>query len=224
MTRSGIAPNRVSLVSTASDPHPRRAKMRGDDRRDDRRDRSYSGRDRPPSRDGDAARRRGEVDEFGRPLRRPPRADSAERKSAGASVDANGERRGWKRARSRSRSRSPGPVAKRGRDTRADSVEGDGRGVSSVPPPPARRLEVPPPPPPSDAPPPPPDDAEAEMMALMGFGGFGSTAGKQVDDPNANVSAVRKKTTRKARQYMNRPGGFNRPLPEEKTGIKQNKI
>ena len=94
-----------------------------------------------------------------------------------------------------------------------------------MPPPPARRLEVPPPPPPpSDAPPPPPDDAEAEMMSLMGFGGFGSTAGKQVDDPNANVSAVRKKTTRKARQYMNRPGGFNRPLPEEKTGIKQNKI
>ena len=86
-----------------------------------------------------------------------------------------------------------------------------------MPPPPARRPEAPPPPP--DAP-----DAEAEMMALMGFGGFGSTAGKHVDDPNANVGAVRKKTTRKARQYMNRPGGFNRPLPEEKTGIKQNKI
>ena len=64
----------------------------------------------------------------------------------------------------------------------------------------------------------------SEMMALMGFGGFGSTAGKHVDDPNVNVGAVRKKTTRKARQYMNRPGGFNRPLPEEKTGIKQNKI
>ena len=200
--------------------------MRGDDRAfDDRRDRSYSGRDRSPSsRGGEPARReKSEVDEFGRPLRRPPRADSAER-AGRKSGDVSGERRGWKRARSRSRSRSPVPVAKRGRDTRADSVEGDGRGVSSVPPPPARRLEVPPPPPPSDAPPPPPDDAEAEMMALMGFGGFGSTAGKHVDDPNANVSAVRKKTTRKARQYMNRPGGFNRPLPEEKTGIKQNKI
>jgi U4/U6.U5 tri-snRNP-associated protein 3 len=38
------------------------------------------------------------------------------------------------------------------------------------------------------------------------------------------VSAVHKKTTRRARQYMNRPGGFNRPLPEEQTGVKSNKI
>ena len=223
MTRSGIAPDRVSLVSTASDPHPRRAKMRGDDRRDDRRDRSYSGRDRPSSRDGDAARRRGEVDEFGRPLRREPLPDFERR----GDDERKSESRGWKRARSRSRSRSPGPPAKRRPPLDADSAAGGGRGVRSVPPPPARRPEAPPPPPPGDdAPPPPPDapDAEAEMMALMGFGGFGSTAGKHVDDPNANVGAVRKKTTRKARQYMNRPGGFNRPLPEEKTGIKQNKI
>jgi U4/U6.U5 tri-snRNP-associated protein 3 len=195
--------------------------MRGDDRRDDRRDRSYSGRDRPPSRDGDAARRRGEVDEFGRPLRREPLPDFERR--------GDDERKsGWKRARSRSRSRSPGPPAKRRPPLDADSAAGGGRGVRSVPPPPARRPEPPPPPPPSDAPPPPPDapdgDDGAEMMALMGFGGFGSTAGKHVDDPNVNVGAVRKKTTRKARQYMNRPGGFNRPLPEEKTGIKQNKI
>lgn len=62
------------------------------------------------------------------------------------------------------------------------------------------------------------------MMALMGFGGFSSTQGKQVDDPNSNASAVHKKTTRRARQYMNRPGGFNRPLPDERTGVKSNKI
>lgn len=71
---------------------------------------------------------------------------------------------------------------------------------------------------------PPVDPEEAEMMALMGFGGFGTTQGQQVEDPNANVSAVHKKTTRRARQYMNRPGGFNRPLPEEQTGVKSNKI
>ena len=71
---------------------------------------------------------------------------------------------------------------------------------------------------------PPVDPEEAEMMALMGFGGFGTTQGKQVEDANANVSAVHKKTTRRARQYMNRPGGFNRPLPEEQTGVKSNKI
>ena len=68
------------------------------------------------------------------------------------------------------------------------------------------------------------DPEEAEMMALMGFGGFSSTQGKQVDDPNSNASAVHKKTTRRARQYMNRPGGFNRPLPDERTGVKSNKI
>ena len=218
MTRSGIAPNRVSLVSTASDPHPRRAKMRGDDRRDDRRDRSYSGRHRPSSRDGDAARRGGEVDEFGRPLRREPLPDFERR----GDDERKSESRGWKRARSRSRSRSPGPPAKRGRDDAEPLADpsargGRGEGVRSAP-------KAPPPPPNEAPPPPPPDDAEAEMMALMGFGGFGSTAGKHVDDPNANVGAVRKKTTRRARQYMNRPGGFNRPLPEEKTGIKQNKI
>ena len=65
------------------------------------------------------------------------------------------------------------------------------------------------------------DDADADMAVMMGFGGFGTTQGKHVDDPNANVSSVRKKTTRRARQYMNREGGFNRPLPEEKTGIRQ---
>lgn len=68
------------------------------------------------------------------------------------------------------------------------------------------------------------DDAEAEMMRMMGFGGFNSTQGKHVDDPNANVSGANKKTTRRARQYMNRPGGFNRPLPEEVTGVRSNKI
>ena len=76
----------------------------------------------------------------------------------------------------------------------------------------------------NDADGPPVDPEEAEMMALMGFGGFGTTQGKQVEDANANVSAVHKKTTRRARQYMNRPGGFNRPLPEEQTGVKSNKI
>ena len=68
------------------------------------------------------------------------------------------------------------------------------------------------------------DEAEAEMMRMMGFGGFASTAGQHVEDENVNVSAVFKKTTRRARQYMNRPGGFNRPLPDEVTGVRSNKI
>ena len=109
----------------------------------------------------------------------------------------------------------------------------DGKKIFSqnVPPPPppdgTRKQNVPPPPPSGIEPPPPPppfgddDDADADMAVMMGFGGFGTTQGKHVDDPNANVSSVRKKTTRRARQYMNREGGFNRPLPEEKTGIRQ---
>lgn len=63
------------------------------------------------------------------------------------------------------------------------------------------------------------EDEEAKMMALMGIPvGFGSTKGQQVDDPKANVGDAMVKTKRQARQYMNRRGGFNRPLPSEKTG------
>ena len=56
-------------------------------------------------------------------------------------------------------------------------------------------------------------------MAAAGFPvGFGTTAGMHVDDEAANLSGVKAKQTRKARQYMNRKGGFNRPLPAERTG------
>jgi len=55
------------------------------------------------------------------------------------------------------------------------------------------------------------------MAKLMGFSGFDTTQNKHVNDPNANISGVFKKTKREARQYMNRPGGFNKPLPSEKT-------
>ena len=55
---------------------------------------------------------------------------------------------------------------------------------------------------------------EEEMNRLLGFGGFGSTKGKQVIDnaegPSAGAAAKHKE--RKYRQYMNRKGGFNRPL------------
>lgn len=63
------------------------------------------------------------------------------------------------------------------------------------------------------------EDEEAKMMALMGIPlGFGSTKGQLVDDPKANVGDAMVKTKRQARQYMNRRGGFNRPLPSEKSG------
>lgn len=54
------------------------------------------------------------------------------------------------------------------------------------------------------------DDGMAAMQAMMGFGGFGSTQNQKV--PGNNVSAVRKEKKTEYRQYMNRVGGFNRPL------------
>ncbi len=60
---------------------------------------------------------------------------------------------------------------------------------------------------------------EMQMMAAMGIPfGFDTTQGKHVDDDAANAGAVKAKQTRRARQYMNRRGGFNRPLPAERTG------
>jgi U4/U6.U5 tri-snRNP-associated protein 3 len=54
------------------------------------------------------------------------------------------------------------------------------------------------------------DDGLAAMQAMMGFGGFGTTKQKKV--PGNDVSAVRKEKKTEYRQYMNRVGGFNRPL------------
>ncbi|XP_023013244.1 uncharacterized protein [Leptinotarsa decemlineata] len=51
---------------------------------------------------------------------------------------------------------------------------------------------------------------EQEMMKLMGFCNFDSTKGKKVEgNETGGVHVILK---RKYRQYMNRKGGFNRPL------------
>lgn len=54
------------------------------------------------------------------------------------------------------------------------------------------------------------DDDMAAMQAMMGFGGFGTTKNKKVAGNNAGGVSKEKKT--EYRQYMNRQGGFNRPL------------
>ncbi|KAG4218409.1 hypothetical protein PC116_g33111 [Phytophthora cactorum] len=54
------------------------------------------------------------------------------------------------------------------------------------------------------------DDSLSAMQAMMGFGGFGTTKGTHVVGNNAG--AVRKEKKTEYRQYMNRVGGFNRPL------------
>lgn len=51
---------------------------------------------------------------------------------------------------------------------------------------------------------------EQEMMKLMGFCNFDTTKNKRVDgNEQGQVHVILK---RKYRQYMNRKGGFNRPL------------
>ena len=53
-------------------------------------------------------------------------------------------------------------------------------------------------------------EADDSMMAMMGFGGFGTTKDTKVRGNNAG--GVRKEKKTEYRQYMNRVGGFNRPL------------
>ncbi|KAJ8454625.1 hypothetical protein ONZ45_g19234 [Pleurotus djamor] len=57
-------------------------------------------------------------------------------------------------------------------------------------------------------------DDDAAMMAMMGMAGFGSTKGKHVE--GNQEGGVNVKKIRTWRQYMNRRGGFNRPLDKIK--------
>lgn len=59
-----------------------------------------------------------------------------------------------------------------------------------------------------------PGPDEQAMMAMMGFGGFGTTHGKEVRGNQEGAADVHKQRT--WRQYMNRRGGFNRPLDKIK--------
>ncbi|KAJ4987549.1 u4 tri-snrnp-associated [Stagonosporopsis vannaccii] len=55
------------------------------------------------------------------------------------------------------------------------------------------------------------DDETWEMAQVMGFAGFKSTKNTKVPGNDKNFG-VRKDKQMEARQYMNRNGGFNRPL------------
>ena len=54
------------------------------------------------------------------------------------------------------------------------------------------------------------DEDTIQMKKMMGFGGFKSTKNTKV--PGNDIYAVRKEKKTEYRQYMNRVGGFNRPL------------
>lgn len=58
------------------------------------------------------------------------------------------------------------------------------------------------------------NEDDAAMMAMMGLSGFGTTKGKHVDGNQEGGVDVKKMRT--WRQYMNRRGGFNRPLDKIK--------
>ncbi|XP_078667731.1 uncharacterized protein LOC144909565 [Branchiostoma floridae x Branchiostoma belcheri] len=53
---------------------------------------------------------------------------------------------------------------------------------------------------------------EIEMMKMMGFCDFDSTKGKKKNDVQTKAGAANILQKRRYRQYMNRRGGFNRPL------------
>lgn len=54
-------------------------------------------------------------------------------------------------------------------------------------------------------------DSEEEMLRVLGFRKFRSTKNTKVPG-NDKLYAVRKERKTEYRQYMNRVGGFNRPL------------
>lgn len=56
-----------------------------------------------------------------------------------------------------------------------------------------------------------PKELDDAMASVMGFSGFKSTKGKRVGG-SCNASGIANKSVKKYRQYMNRRGGFNRPL------------
>ena len=114
-------------------------------------------------------------------------------------------RRGRDRSRSRSRSRDR-ERAGAGAGRRRDDGPKTGPAAAPAPAPPAVQL-----PPPGEAV---PLDAELspeeiQMMMAMGIPfGFDTTQGKKVEDEAANTGAIKIKTTRTARQYMNRKVSF----------------
>jgi len=54
------------------------------------------------------------------------------------------------------------------------------------------------------------DDEDARLRKLMGFTTFKTTQNTKI--PGNNIFGVRKEKKTEYRQYMNRVGGFNRPL------------
>ncbi|KAL4918081.1 hypothetical protein BDW62DRAFT_71540 [Aspergillus aurantiobrunneus] len=185
----------------------RRYRSRSRDRWEKRRDRSRS-RDR---RDRDRDRDRRNRDKDGRETRIRDRSASRDRYTERRAYPSKGDRY-------RDRSRSPIRNGTRDRTPPARGSRGDRRsnrkdyrdrvdGISETKPRTGRTKEDVD----MDL-----DDADGEddleelMRRSMGFSKFRSTKNTKV--PGNNIYGVRKEKKTEYRQYMNRQGGFNRPL------------
>ncbi|KAF4221406.1 hypothetical protein CNMCM8980_003468 [Aspergillus fumigatiaffinis] len=182
----------------------RRYRSRSRDRVERRRERSRS-RDR---RDRDRDRDRTDRDRDGRGARDRDISATRERH-----YDRRGHRDRYRdRSRSptrngnRARSRTPPPRGPKG-DRRDDRKDNRPYG-NGVPHSPSRRdkdeMELDPAAPIEE------DEMEALMRKTVGFTRFRSTKNTKV--PGNNIYGVRKEKKTVYRQYMNRVGGFNRPL------------
>ncbi|XP_013397783.1 U4/U6.U5 small nuclear ribonucleoprotein 27 kDa protein-like [Lingula anatina] len=107
-----------------------------------------------------------------------------------------------RRSRSRDRNRDPRDRDRGGRDRREYDNASDEEKAYKVAEQPAIELD------PSQLEG--KSEEEIEMMKIMGFGGFETTKGKKVDGNAEGAANILQK--RRYRQYMNRRGGFNRPL------------
>ncbi|GAA5831673.1 hypothetical protein JCM3766R1_004974 [Sporobolomyces carnicolor] len=146
----------------------------------------------------------------------PPRRDDYRDRDSRSSRRSPSPRR---RTRSPSRSRSPPSTSRRRHDSRSPPPtsrrDRNGERDRASPPPSSRRedgrerersksvVTA------DDA----ADVEEQDIASLMGFGGFGTTQGKAHD---GELSGAAVKRERAHRQYMNRKGGFNRPLDKIK--------
>ncbi|XP_072258898.1 U4/U6.U5 small nuclear ribonucleoprotein 27 kDa protein [Pyxicephalus adspersus] len=148
---------------------------------------------------------------MGRSRSRSPDRRRERRRSRSTSRERERRRRERSRSRERRRSRSRSPHRRRSRHRstslspvrlkdRRDDDKKDGKDSKVVK---ERQLAA--------------EDLEGkteeeiEMMKLMGFGSFDTTKGRKVDG-SVNAYAINVSQKRKYRQYMNRKGGFNRPL------------
>eukprot|EP00743_Colponemidia_sp_Colp-15_P004320 GILK01004660.1.p2 GENE.GILK01004660.1~~GILK01004660.1.p2 ORF type:complete len:184 (+),score=10.01 GILK01004660.1:23-553(+) len=160
----------------------------------------------PDRRDRDVDRRRRSRSRSPRP-RSPARRDRERDRDRDRERDRYRERdrdrgRDYPRRRSRSRSRSRSPTHNARRRDEAGRSSDKQRSKSPTQEVPASK----------DLTAPVEADEEALMAKMLGFATFDSTKGK--DHTETDASYINKKKKRIYRQYMNRRGGFNKPLEQ----------